>query len=812
MKAGVVRLFAICISCLSVTAFAQRSVQTLQTWKFSKADLLAAETVSYDDSSWEDVSVPHDWAIYGPFDRKHDLQTVVITQNLEKKSSVKTGRTGGLPYAGVGWYRTRFDVEPGKCHTLIFDGAMSRANVFVNGKKACFWPYGYNSFFCDISGLVNKDGKGNVLAVRLENLEKSSRWYPGAGLYRNVHVVSTEKIHVGVWGTYVTTPRVGEDFASVKIEANIENSAGEEIEVSTEIVAPDGSIVAKNKNRARLKSGDTFTQNFIVEKPLLWSPDTPHLYWARSQIYAGGKLVDKYSTRFGIRKIEYIAYKGFYLNGKPTKFQGVCNHHDLGPLGAAVNVAALRHQLTLLKDMGCNAIRTSHNMPAPELVRLCDEMGFMMMIEPFDEWDIQKCKNGYHLFFDDWARKDMQNMLRQYRNNPCVVMWSIGNEVPNQCSKDGYKVAEFLRDICRREDPTRPVTCGMNSFDCALKTGFAAVLDIPGLNYNVRNYLRGYKLLPQKIMLGSETASTVSSRGVYKFPVKRNPSVRHEDHQSSSYDLEYCNWSNIPDFDFALAEDYEWYIGQFVWTGFDYLGEPYPYDTDAWPSHSSLFGIIDLASIPKDRYYLYRSIWNKKEKTLHVLPHWNWEGKEGQKIPVFVYTNYPSAELFINGKSFGVQRKSRESLERRFRLMWFDAVYEPGQLKVVAYDENGKPAAQKIVNTAGAPYRLELSTSSKGLSADGKDLAYVTVKVVDKDGNLCPLDNRLVKFKTAGAASYRAAANGDPTSLELFHLPQMRVFSGMLTVILQASRNPGECTLEASADGVKPGKIALQVK
>ena len=462
--------------------------------------------------------------------------------------------------------------------------------------------------------------------------------------------------------------------------------------------------------------------------------------------------------------------------------------------------------------MGCDAIRTAHNMPAPELVRLCDEMGFMMMIEPFDEWDIAKCENGYHRYFNEWAEKDMVNMLRQYRNNPCVVMWSIGNEVPTQCSSEGYKVAKFLQDICHREDPTRPVTCGMDQVSCVLDNGFAAMLDIPGFNYRAHRYEEAYQRLPQNLVLGSETSSTVSSRGVYKFPAERKADAKYEDHQSSSYDLEYCSWSNIPDIDFALADDHQWTLGQFVWTGFDYLGEPSPYDTDAWPNHSSMFGIIDLASLPKDRYYLYRSVWNKQAETLHILPHWNWEGREGKEVPVFVYTNYPTAELLINGKSYGKQTKNNQSVENRYRLMWHNAIYEPGEVKVVAYDEHGTAKAEKIIRTAGKPHHIELVSSRQSLTADGKDLAYVTVRVVDKDGNLCPTDMRLVKFKVKGAGSYKASANGDPTCLDLFHLPQMHAFNGMLTAIVQSGKEAGTLELQVTAKGLKSGKIQIEVK
>ena len=732
--------------CLALNLHAQRSEYLLEKgWKFTKGEVSNAEMPAFNDAKWETVDIPHDWAIFGPFDKNNDLQNVAVTQNFETQASLKTGRTGGLPYVGIGWYRTTFHSTPGKQTTLIFDGAMSEARVFVNGKEACFWPCGYNSFYCDVTSLVNEDGKNNTLAVRLENRPQSSRWYPGAGLYRNVHVVTTEKIHVPVWGTQITTPYVKDEYASVCLRTTILNAGKTELTVVTDIMDADGQVVSTKTNKGVINHGQPFTQNFIVERPKLWSPETPVLYKAVSKIYSGDTLLDTYSTRFGIRTIEYIADKGFYLNGKRRKFQGVCNHHDLGPLGAAINVAALRHQLTLLKEMGCDAIRTSHNMPAPELVELCDEMGFMMMLEPFDEWDIAKCDNGYHRFFNEWAEKDMVNMLRQYRNNPCVVMWSIGNEVPTQWSPEGYKVAKFLQDICHREDPTRPVTCGMDQVKSVLANGFAAMLDIPGLNYRAHLYDEAYERLPQNIILGSETSSTVSSRGVYKFPVERKAGAMYDDHQSSSYDLEYCNWSNIPDIDFARAEDHEWTIGQFVWTGFDYLGEPSPYDTNAWPNHSSMFGIIDLASIPKDRYYLYRSVWNKEAETLHILPHWNWEGREGEKTPVFVYTNYPSAELFINGKSYGRQTKHKNgTVENRYRLMWHDAVYQPGEVRVVAYDEQGNPVAEKTVRTAGKPHHIELVTDRSSLQADGKDLAYVTLRIVDKDGNLCPNDGRLV--------------------------------------------------------------------
>ena len=798
--------------------YAQRSEQDLtHGWRFHQGAAEGAESPDFNDQNWQSVNVPHDWAITGPFSRDHDLQKVAVTQNFETEASVKTGRTGGLPYVGEGWYRTSFRSTAGKQVSLVFEGAMSEAKVYVNGTQAIFWPYGYNAFHCDVTSLLRSNGEANVLAVHLENKPQSSRWYPGAGLFRHVKVVETERVHIPVWGTQVTTPHVAADYASVCLRTTIEGADTCLLTLKTDIVDENGKTVASKTNRGYLNHGQPFEQHLTVERPRLWSPETPHRYRAVTEVSVGGKVTDRYETPFGIRSIEFVADKGFYLNGERRKFQGVCLHHDLGPLGAAVNRSAIRHQLRMLKDMGCDAVRTSHNMPAPELVELCDEMGFMMMLEPFDEWDIAKCDNGYHRYFAEWAERDMVNMLRQFRNHPSVVMWSIGNEVPTQCSSEGYKVATFLRDICHREDPTRPVTCGMDQVSCVLDNGFAAMLDVPGFNYRAHRYEEAYERLPQNLVLGSETSSTVSSRGVYHFPVEKKADVITADHQSSSYDLEYCSWSNIPDVDLALAEDHEWTLGQFVWTGFDYLGEPSPYDTDAWPNHSSMFGIIDLASIPKDRFYLYRSVWNKKQPTLWALPHWTWQGREGKVTPVFVYTSHPSAELFINGKSQGrLSKKNRQTaktVEERYRLMWNDVVYEPGTLKVVAYDAAGNKADSLTVKTAGKPHHLVIEPSfTETLAADGKDIGYYLVKAVDKEGNLCPHFSGQVELEAKGAVCFKAVANGDATSLELFHLPRMHAFGGQLMMLVQAGSQAGTAQLRAKAKGLRPATLSVEVK
>lgn len=782
----------------------QRSDTLLKNWDFSK-----------DSTRWESVTIPHDWAIYGPFDRSYDLQKVTVEQNGETEATWKTGRTGGLPYIGKGFYKTTFEVPDtaGRSISLLFDGAMSHANVYVNGKHVAYWPYGYNSFTADLDGVV-KPGE-NTVEVSLENPPQSSRWYPGAGLYRNVHLIDREKVHIPVWGTYVTTPYVSKEYATVHLQTEVEGvSKGDEVTLTTVIRNQDGKEVASDTHSYKIYPGAPIYQNFKVADPSLWTPETPDLYSAETTVTKDGRKVDSFTTRFGIRSVEVRAGEGFFLNGEKRQFKGVCNHHDLGPLGAAVNKAALRHQLELLKEMGADAVRTAHNMPAPELVELCDELGLMMMIEPFDDWGFRpKSKNGYGTIFSEWAEKDMVNMVRHYRNNPSVVMWSIGNEVPSQWGPDGISELMFLQDIVHREDPTRPVTCGMDQVKAVTENGFAAALDVPGFNYRVHLYEEAFPKLPQNVLLGSETTSTVSSRGKYYFPVTKAPDVVRDDNQSSSYDVEYCSWSNIPDDDFAAEDDLPYDMGQFVWTGFDYLGEPSPYDTDAWPSHSSYFGIIDLASIPKDRYYLYRSKWNKDDHTIHILPHWNWEGREGEVTPVFVYTDSPKAELFINGKSQGMrEKKSGGSNMERYRLMWNETVYEPGEVKVVAYNADGSVAGEKTIRTAGKPDHLVLTPNRSELTADGEDLVYITVQVADKDGNIVPTDGRTVKFSAKGAGKFRATANGDPTSLRLFHLPEMDLFSGAATAIVQASDTPGQVTFTATAKGVKPASLTIPVK
>ena len=783
----------------------------LSAWQFRQEP---SEQMLLVDTTWHEVSIPHDWAISGDFDRANDLQEVIVVQNGESEPSWKTGRSGGLPWMGKGHYRTRVKVSRDRFYTLVFDGAMSHADVYVNGEEMVYWPYGYNTFDCYIlPHLITSDCVD--IDVYLENKPQQSRWYPGAGLYRNVHLVESHPIHIPTFGVLIRTPKVSKDFAQVTIAVDVQNGVEELTSEGMKELMNEGVIVHTDIFfEGHLIAGIDGQQCVAeVHHPHLWSPETPNLYTARTRIMRKGHILDEVNTRFGIRSLSYTPEYGFRLNGETRKFKGVCNHHDLGPLGAAVHKDALRHQLTMLKAMGCDAIRTSHNMPAPELVELCDEMGLMMMIEPFDVWNHGKTENDYNKEFNDWWQKDITNMVKQYRNNASVMMWSSGNEVWNQVLPDGIEIVTKLQDLFHQLDPTRPVTNGMDQAMHVIHNGFGAAVEIPGFNYRTGRYIEGYENLPQKMILGSETASTVSSRGVYKIPALIQPDAHYADQQSSGYDLEYCAWSGLPEQDFQLQDDYPWTLGQFVWTGFDYLGEPSPYDTDAWPSHSSYFGIIDLASLPKDRYWLYRSQWNTKEPTLHVLPHWNWQ--KGDKVPVFCYTNYPEAELFVNGKTYGKLRHAtpeeterlakgeiiegisampevgefeipewgsapRPELLPRYRLMWFDVPYKKGKIEVVAYDKDGKPAGKQTIRTAGKPHHLEVVWANE--SENPEELCYMTVRVVDRKGNLCPFADNLIRYEGEG---FVAAANGDATCLDSFVRPEMHAFAGQCTFIIR---------------------------
>ncbi len=774
---------------------------------------------SLDGEHWQTVSVPHDWAISGPFDKKWDLQRVAIEQNGETEATEKSGRSGALPWIGEGHYKRAIGIPRGfDGHAeLVFDGAMAEPRVSINGQEAAHWAYGYNAFRVDITPFLKKQSPAGelTLGVDLQNVEESSRWYPGAGIYRPVKLVLTNNTYIDDWSIFVRTMSIEDGKAVVEAEAKVVNAKANMVAQLT-LTGPDGRQASSGDTRIE-PDGKVYAK-FNMSNPQLWSPETPYLYKVKVCVMLKGQhgadhttLLDEKEIKTGIRTIRVSREGGFQLNGQTRKLRGVCLHHDLGPLGAAVNKAALIRQIRLMKDMGADAIRTAHNMPSQMQMEICDSMGMMVMAESFDMWLYPKCKNGYARFFREWAERDITNLVLANRNHPSIVMWSIGNEIPEQWSEEGRQISVRLQGLCHALDPTRPVTQGMDHAEEALKSGFAQAMDVPGFNYRVHKYEQNISQLPQGFLLGSETASTVSSRGIYKFPVNVDDNSRfasyspnydpsalgQADGQCSSYDLEYCPWSNLPDDDWRWQDDKPWVIGEFVWTGFDYLGEPTPYD-EYWPSRSSYFGICDLAGLPKDRYWLYRSHWNKRQHTIHLLPHWTWEGRRGEVTPVFCYTDYPEAELFVNGKSQGRIRKNAAERLDRYRLRWNNVKYEPGTLRVVVYDENGQPAGEKTLRTAGKPARLKLEADRTALQADGNDLAFVTVSLTDKAGTLIPQADDQLSFEVTGAGTFKAVCNGDATSLESFVKPTMKLFSGQLVVILQSKRKAGNITLKVT--------------
>ena len=777
------------IAALAFTAIAnaqQRQMLTLtEGWQFSR-----------DNASWKSVNIPHDWAIAGPFDKKWDLQYVAIEQNGEKEKSEKSGRSGALPWIGEGHYRTSVTLPQGYTNaTLMVDGAMSNAHVKVNGKELAYWPYGYNAFNVNIP-LTPEISTLNI-EIDLNNVEESSRWYPGGGLYRPVRLLLNGDTRFEPWQTYIRTIDATEKQATLEVKAKVIGKQGK-----TEALLADaeGRIVA-SASVPPTKDGNMMMRLWF-DNPKLWSPESPYLYTLTMNQYADGKLLDTESHKVGIRTISVTKEGGFQLNGKSRKIKGVCLHHDLGPLGVAENKAALIRQIKTMKAMGCDAIRTAHNMPSTMQMDICDSLGMMVMAESFDMWIYPKCKNGYAKFFKEWSDRDIENLVLHHRNHPSIIMWSIGNEIPEQWSEEGVKISRHLQDICHRLDPSRTVTQGMDRAEAALKSGFAQVMDVPGFNYRVHKYEKNIAQLPQGFLLGSETASTVSSRGVYKFPVVVSDNAVYADGQCSSYDTEYCSWSNLPDDDWRCQEDYPWVIGEFVWTGYDYLGEPTPYDT-YWPSRSSYFGICDLAGLPKDRYYLYRSHWRTDDHTIHVLPHWTWPGREGKVTPVYCYTDAPEAELFVNGKSQGRISHNKESRLDRFRLRWNNVKYQPGELRVVAYNADGSVMGETKVKTAGEPAALQLdvecpSSDDNTLKADGSDLAYITVSLTDKAGTFCPTLDDDITLSVEGAGTFEAACNGDATSLQSMREPTMKLFSGKAVFVVRSTKDSGTIKVTAT--------------
>jgi len=793
--------------------------------KSEKKEPKGIESSEYNDATWRKLDIPHDWGIEGPF-----------RQDLE-------GNTGKLPWQGIGWYRKSLDVsekEKGKRIFLDFDGAMANSKVYLNGEYVGGWPYGYNSFRVELTDHV-KLGKKNVVAVRLDTEHWGSRWYPGAGIYRNVWLVKTMPVHVAHWGTYVTTPTVSKESATVKNVVSIDNQSTQKVTVKivTQVFKLSntdtlGEEVAKsNTSQITLEAGGTVdaTLKATVKTPKLWNLKTPHRYLARTLVTAEGKLVDQYDTPFGIRTLKFTVKEGFYLNGKRVPLKGVCNHHDLGPLGSAVNTSALKRQIRILQEMGCNAIRTSHNPPAPELLDLCDKMGVMLIDETFDCWHRGKRKNDYADIFEEWHEKDTAALVLRDKNHPSVIIWSSGNEIPARDSKRGMEISRGFTDQFHKLDPTRPVLNGCNGATKHMKNGFQKTMDIYGFNYAIRGYSQFHKVEgnENQPFIGSETASTVSSRGEYFFPVNKNSKA---DFQVSSYDVQRPGWGCSPDAQFEALDKNPSCLGEFVWTGFDYLGEPTPYNKDMTnllnftdpvkkaklkkelealgkikvPSRSSYFGIIDLCGLKKDRFYIYQARWRSEHPMAHLLPHWNWPERVGETTPVHLYTSGDEAELFLNGKSLG--RKKKEKFQ--YRLQWDDVKYQPGTLKVVAY-KDGKEWVTDQVVTTGNPTKINLNPEQPSIKADGKDLAFITVSVTDDKGNVVPRTHNQMDFKITGPGKIVAIGNGDATSHESFQAPTHKVFNGMAVMYLKAT-GPGTITITASSAGLAEKKLQINAE
>ena len=783
--------------------------------------------VNFDDSSWRPLNLPHDWGIEGPFKQEYP------------------GETGKLPWWGVGWYRKHFTVSAAEKVKRLFleiDGAMSYSTVWLNGKFVGGWPYGYASFQLDLTPYI-EFGADNVLAIRLDNPPDSSRWYPGGGIYRNVWLVKTAPIHVDHWGTYVTTPEVTQSSTTVNLKATINNDSASpaSLIIKTQLYELNtggqkiGAPVASSSPlslRVAARASETGAMSMRVNKPKLWNLRQPHLYAAVTTVAQGGKLVDRYETVFGIRTIKLDPNLGFFLNGERVRINGVCNHHDLGALGAALNVRALERQIELLQEMGVNAIRTSHNPPAPELLELCDRMGILVIDEAFDCWKRGKKKNDYHLLFDDWHEKDWRAQLRRDRNHPSVILWSTGNEIGEQRSPEGHKISQELTRIAHEEDPTRPATAGCNVTEAGYN-GFQKTVDIFGYNYKPAEYEKFHRSNPSIPLFGSETASTISSRGEYFFPVVEDKSQGQSDFQMSSYDLYAPRWATTPDAEFRSQDEFPFVAGEFVWTGFDYLGEPTPYNADMTnllnfsdpaeqarmakelqelgkikvPSRSSYFGIIDLAGFKKDRFYLYQSRWRPELPMTHILPHWNWPERAGQVTPVHVYTSGDEAELFLNGRSLG--RKKKEQYQ--YRLRWDDVKYEPGELRVVAY-KNGQRWAEDVMKTTGPASKLTMRPDRAAIKSDGQDLSFVTVTIADKDGLLVPRSKNRIRFEVSGPGEIVAVDNGDATSHEPFQAKERNAYNGLCLVIVRATKRAGPIRLRATSPGLQTAELKIEAR
>ena len=846
MKRALVLKFLtiIAIICYSGVLEAQDSPRLRESfnegWKFVKFSNASTDPVASDkepanlqspatnDKNWRSLNLPHDWAIEGPF------------------SDTLENNTGLLPWKGIGWYRKHFQVSSNDRDKRIyidFDGAMAYAKVWLNGKFVGEWPYGYTSFRLDLTPYLNY-GKENVIAVRLDTKSWDSRWYPGAGIYRNVWLVKTAQVHISRDGVFCTTPEIKKEQAVLSVSTEVESHLSDPVSVTIRTsvykldknLNPAGSPVAESITATATiegMKGHSFRLDIPVKEPVLWDIENPELYRAVVSVMQGDRISDVYETNFGFRTLNFTARDGFLLNGKKVDIKGVCNHHDLGALGAAFNIRAAERQLEILREMGCNAVRTTHNPPAPELLDLCDRMGFLVQVEAFDTWKTPKKKGDYNKLFYSWHDEDLRAMVRRDRNHPSVFIWSTGNEVNDQ---DNPALSESLRTIIKSEDNTRPVTVGCN-WDESGTNGFQKTVDVFGINYRLYRYDAFFQLKDNANLPfhSSESASTISSRGEYFFPVVQgdlnNNLPGKGIFQISSYDLAYPAWASSPDQQWEMQDRYPGVFGEFVWTGFDYIGEPTPYGGDLTglrpgtkrydeakqlldkqnvsevPSRSSYFGILDLAGFKKDRFYLYQSKWRPELPMAHILPHWNWPERKGLVTPVHVYTSGDEAELFFNGKSLG--KKKKGPLE--YRLRWDDVVYQPGELKVIAW-KDGIKWAEDVMRTTGKASALSISADRPSVKADGTDLIYLTVRIEDKDKLTVPRTNNTINFSINGPGKIIATDNGDATSHESFQSPSKKAFNGLCLVIVAAEKGASApFTVKAESKGLKSASVIVNI-
>ncbi len=773
-------------------------------WKFNLGDVNNAQDTGYNDSDWRILNLPHDWSIEGEFSDKNPASP-----------------GGGALPGGIGWYRKTFNisaVDRDKLVFIDFDGIYRNSEVWINGHYLGKRPYGYSSFRYELTPFLFYGSKKNIIAVKVDNSKQpNSRWYSGSGIYRNVWLVTTNKVAIDHWGIYITTPEITEESAKVNIKTVIRNrqNKNEPVTLTTIICNAENKKIAKISSEVIIQkdSAIEIEQELVVKNPKLWFDDNPYMYKIISTVKCEGKVCDNYKTPLGIRSFVFDREKGFILNGKHIKIRGVCDHHDLGCLGSAINKRALERQLELLKNMGCNGIRTSHNPPAPELLDLADKMGFIVMDEAFDMWKKKKTEFDYANDFEQWHKRDIEDMVLRDRNHPSVFIWSIGNEVAEQWDRkdtSGTIIAKELVAIIKNLDTTRPITSSCNDPDPMNPVFRSGALDLIGFGYSQGNYVNFMKNFPGQKLIGSETTSALATRGFYQMPsdtIRRWPvrwdipfNLGNSDFACSSYDNCSAPWGSTHEETWKLVKKYDFVSGMYIWTGFDYLGEPTPY---GWPARSSYFGILDLAGFPKDAFYMYQSEWTNKP-VLHIFPHWNW--KKGDTVDIWAYTNADEVELFLNGKSLGIKKKSGDDLHLKWPVAFF-----PGTIRAIGR-KNGKDILSQEIKTAGMPAKIIALPDRAVIKADGSDLSYVTIIILDKDGIIVPNTDNLVKFKIEGEGFIAGVDNGDPTSHLSLKGKEMKAFHGLCLAVIQSKFKPGKIKLTASSKGLSEAVIEIKSK